>query len=127
MEKTERTISDRRWKQQDIIKKHFKRKKSKYKCLVILLIRGIHSLKEKGPTDAQYTDWQKWFAWKPVKTISGKKVWFKKIYKRQRTIPWTPPTFPVDGLVIPNRICRVGNNIKFKNEVKNVSIYKRKC
>ena len=55
-------------------------------------------LKEKGPTDAQYTEWVKWFAWKPVITMSGKKVWLKTIYKRQRTVPWTPPTFPVDGL-----------------------------
>ena len=36
------------------------------------------------PTDAQYTDWKKWFAWKPVKLLSGKRVWLQKIYKRER-------------------------------------------
>ena len=46
------------------------------------------------PTDAQYTDWQKWFAWKPVKLLSGKRVWLQKIYKRERTVQWVPPTFP---------------------------------
>jgi|TARA_A100001011_G_C14214759_1_gene801507 hypothetical protein len=51
-------------------------------------------LKEKGPTDAQYTNWEKWFAWKPVKLLSGKSVWLKSIYKRQRTVRWVPPTFP---------------------------------
>ena len=51
-------------------------------------------LKEKGPTDTQYTDWEKWFAWKPVKLLSGKRIWLKTIYKRQRTVQWVPPTFP---------------------------------
>lgn len=27
--------------------------------------------------------WQVWFAWRPVKTISGERVWFKKIFRRQ--------------------------------------------
>jgi hypothetical protein len=51
-------------------------------------------LKEKGPTDAQYTEWIKWFAWKPVTTIAGKKVWLKNIYKRERSIKWVAPRFP---------------------------------
>ena len=50
------------------------------------------------PTDASYTEWQKWFAWKPVKTMTGEKVWLRTIYRRQRTVPWTPPNFPVDAL-----------------------------
>lgn len=47
-----------------------------------------------GPTDAQYTEWKKIFAWKPVKTKSGNKVWLQFVYKRKRTVPWTPPQFP---------------------------------
>lgn len=27
--------------------------------------------------------WQAWFAWRPVKTISGERVWGKKIFRRQ--------------------------------------------
>ena len=27
--------------------------------------------------------WQSWFAWRPVKTISGERVWGKKIFRRQ--------------------------------------------
>jgi len=46
------------------------------------------------PTDATYTPWEIWFAWKPVTTLGGDKVWFKTIYKRQRTVKWTPPQFP---------------------------------
>ena len=26
--------------------------------------------------------WQIWFAWRPVNTVSGERVWFKKIYRR---------------------------------------------
>jgi len=46
------------------------------------------------PTDAQYTDWKKWFAWKPVRLLSGKRVWLQTIYKRERTVQWVPPAFP---------------------------------
>ena len=48
----------------------------------------------KDPTDPEYTKWEKWFAWKPVKTLSGNKVWLKTIYRRQRTVKWTAPTYP---------------------------------
>ena len=27
--------------------------------------------------------WQVWFAWRPVKTISGERIWGKKIFRRQ--------------------------------------------
>lgn len=27
--------------------------------------------------------WHIWFAWRPVKTINGDRIWFKKIYRRQ--------------------------------------------
>jgi hypothetical protein len=26
--------------------------------------------------------WKPWFAWRPVKTIKGKRVWMEKIYRR---------------------------------------------
>lgn len=26
--------------------------------------------------------WQQWFAWRPVTTIQGKRVWLKLIYRR---------------------------------------------
>ena len=26
--------------------------------------------------------WKLWFAWRPVKTISGESVWGKKVYRR---------------------------------------------
>ena len=29
-----------------------------------------------------YSDWKKYFAWTPVTTITGKRVWLKKIYTR---------------------------------------------
>jgi hypothetical protein len=27
--------------------------------------------------------WRIWFAWRPVRTVGGERVWFKKIYRRQ--------------------------------------------
>ena len=47
-----------------------------------------------GPTDAKYTKWQKVFAWRPIKTLSEQRVWLKYVYRRERTIDWTPPQFP---------------------------------
>lgn len=32
--------------------------------------------------------WRKYFAWFPVKTISGKYVWGKKIYKQRCWVVW---------------------------------------
>ena len=32
--------------------------------------------------------WREVFAWWPRKTISGKKVWFRKVYKRRVWIVW---------------------------------------
>jgi len=26
--------------------------------------------------------WKPWFAWRPVTTVSGKRVWFARIYRR---------------------------------------------
>lgn len=38
----------------------------------------------KGIGDAKIGPWQKWFAWRPVTTISGDRVWGKRIYRRTR-------------------------------------------
>ena len=32
--------------------------------------------------------WHEVFAWRPVKTISGKHVWWKKVYKRRVWVVW---------------------------------------
>lgn len=32
--------------------------------------------------------WMEIFAWWPVKTISGKRVWLRKIYKRKFWVVW---------------------------------------
>lgn len=49
------------------------------------------------PTDVTYTPWRKVFAWKPIKTVSGDKVWFRYVYTRDRIVAWTPPQFPPDA------------------------------
>ena len=32
--------------------------------------------------------WMEVFAWKPVKTVGGKYVWWKKLYKRKVWVVW---------------------------------------
>jgi len=32
--------------------------------------------------------WHEVFAWRPVKTITGRGVWWKKVYKRKVWIVW---------------------------------------
>ena len=27
--------------------------------------------------------WKKWFAWYPVKSVAGRKIWFKTIYRQE--------------------------------------------
>ena len=29
------------------------------------------------------SDWQRWWAWRPVTTISGKRVWLSRCYRRR--------------------------------------------
>lgn len=29
------------------------------------------------------SDWHKWFAWRPVRTVDNKRVWLKTVYKRE--------------------------------------------
>ena len=33
-----------------------------------------------------YSLWQDHRAWRPVTTISGRRVWLKRVYRRQRTV-----------------------------------------
>ena len=47
-----------------------------------------------GPTDVTYSKWTKVFAWRPRKTVGGETVWLKYLYKRERTVQWTPPQLP---------------------------------
>lgn len=49
------------------------------------------------PTDATYTDWKKIFVIFPKTTLSGKTVWLQSVYRRHRTVEWTPPQFPPDA------------------------------
>ena len=32
--------------------------------------------------------WHEVFAWRPVKTVTGKRVWMEKIYKRRVWVVW---------------------------------------
>ena len=32
--------------------------------------------------------WMEVFAWRPVKTVSGKRVWWKKVFKRRVWVVW---------------------------------------
>ena len=34
-------------------------------------------------TDVNSVNWEKWFAWYPVRTVSGRRVWFDIIYRRR--------------------------------------------
>jgi len=43
-----------------------------------------------------YSEWKKTFAFLPVTTKSGKKVWFRKVYVRTRKMRVEPPQFPVN-------------------------------
>ena len=30
------------------------------------------------------SSWKPWFAWFPVKTVSGQRVWFKNIFRKEK-------------------------------------------
>lgn len=32
--------------------------------------------------------WREVFAWRPIRTISGKRIWWEKVYKRRVWIVW---------------------------------------
>jgi hypothetical protein len=35
------------------------------------------------PFEQVYGNWEEWFAWRPVTTISNERVWLRKIYRRR--------------------------------------------
>ena len=45
-----------------------------------------------------YTEWEKRFAWLPVKTLSGKTVWFRSVYTRKRMLLDDIPQLPINAL-----------------------------
>jgi hypothetical protein len=38
-------------------------------------IGNVYRMIDAGP-------WEIWFAWRPVKTVTGERVWLKKVYRR---------------------------------------------
>lgn len=38
------------------------------------------------PNNVHYTDWVRHFAWRPVVTITGNRIWMKTVFKRQRIV-----------------------------------------
>jgi len=40
--------------------------------------------------------WHEVFAWWPVKTISGKRVWWKKVFKRRVWVVWGQANFHME-------------------------------
>ena len=58
---------------------------------------GVASDYINNEDNLRYTKWKKTFAIKPQKTISGKIVWLKMIYKRRRWLHIEPPQFPKDS------------------------------
>ncbi len=57
---------------------------------------GVASDYINSEGNLRYTKWKKTFVFTPKKTISGKKVWLKTVYKRRRWLHIEPPQFPVD-------------------------------
>jgi hypothetical protein len=45
-----------------------------------------------------YTAWKKRFAFFPVTTVKGNKVWLRVLYTRMRKHRMEPPQFPVGSL-----------------------------
>ena len=51
-------------------------------------VRRTMEITEKIYNGCDCYPWRPIFAWLPVKTIHGKYVWFKKIYKRKYWAVW---------------------------------------
>lgn len=46
------------------------------------------------------TEWQKWFAWRPVRSEQGAWVWLRWTWRRRFTPPlWFCPPAPFDGWI----------------------------
>lgn len=51
-------------------------------------VNGAHKL-SSSKTEIKmvtYSDWEPWYAWHPVTTISGRKIWLNTVYRRYRMI-----------------------------------------
>lgn len=42
------------------------------------------------PREQKKVSWEKWFAWKPIRDIHGKRHWMTKVYRRKFSgpAPW---------------------------------------
>ena len=58
---------------------------------------GVASDYINSEGNLRFTEWEKTFVLTPKVTISGKKVWLRTVYKRQRWLHIEPPQFPVDS------------------------------
>lgn len=45
-----------------------------------------------------YSRWDETFAWLPVKTLGGERVWLTRVFRRKRTLLNDIPQFPVKAL-----------------------------
>lgn len=73
------------------------------------------------------TVWHKWFAWRPVKTLSNEWIWLKKIVREYREDGYVyskiTPTGRIDERVknpffrgdLRNKLCPCMSNKKLKN------------
>jgi hypothetical protein len=59
-------------------------------------------------------NWRLWFAWYPVKTLSGKRVWRKTVYKRNVRLVFRP------GAIIEDRIQYGTVFDTFKNKYSDI-------
>lgn len=45
----------------------------------------------------EYGEWQKKFAWWPVRTVTKQVVWMRTVYTRTKRLKVEPPQFPVNS------------------------------
>jgi len=41
----------------------------------------------------RHTDWKHWFAWYPVVTVNGERIWLQKCYRRKVFLFWDEMMF----------------------------------
>lgn len=48
--------------------------------------------------EAVFSEWEEWFAWRPVKTEQGHRAWLRKTHRRRVLPPiWFVPPAPASG------------------------------
>lgn len=50
----------------------------------------IHS-----PKNVVYSSWELFFAWRPITTLGGQRIWLQRAYRRRRKLLMDIPQFPV--------------------------------